>query len=286
LPTIHAPNLQKVVAIVSTGRTGTKALATHLTAAYPNVLALHEPPPTRFTLRRASNKALCGRISRDRLTKILTRHRRALASIPQTVYVESNPGLSGFLDVLGDVFPNLQILHVVRDPRTYVASALNWGVFSGLKGLMVSVVPYWLPKPQHLRDAPFSRDPKGSASSETLTHSQMSPIQRLAWHWKLVNEFLDRGQALYGDRYHRIKFEDLFARDGSGFAWFADWAALPPKPDLAAAANAENVNASKAGQARKFQDWPDDQKRSLLHYCAPLMQSYGYDLSAEKSLIT
>ena len=268
LPTITAPNIQKVIAIVSTGRTGTKALATHLTAAYPNVLALHEPPPTRFTLRRASNKALCGRIANDSLSALLTRHRQPLlGAMPpsQTVYVESNPGLSGFLEVLGDVFPNLQVLHVVRDPRTYVASAINWGVFSGMKGLFAGVVPYWLPKPQHVHPA------TGGPS-----YGKMSGIERLAWHWKLVNEFLDRGRSIYGERYHRVKFEDLFARDGSGFAWFMRWAGLPPTGDLAAAANAENVNASRGGGARRFDGWSDTEKQALLRYCAPLMAAYGY----------
>jgi hypothetical protein len=273
LLTIDAPNLHRVIAIVSTGRTGTKALATHLSAAYANVLALHEPPPTRFTLRRASNKALCGRISKERLTKVLTRHRRQmLAAMSQSVYVESNPGLSGFLDVLGDVFPRLQILHVVRDPRTYVASAINWGVFSGLKGMLVSLVPYWLPKPQNVRPRP-----------DEPSYAKMSGIQRLAWHWKLVNEFLDRGAALYGERYQRVKFEDLFARDGSGFARFANWAGLPPTGDLAAAANAENVNASKPAGSRKFDQWSEEEKNSLLHYCAPLMRAYGYELCEKEA---
>jgi hypothetical protein len=268
LPTITAPNIQRVIAIVSTGRTGTKALATHLSSAYPNVLALHEPSPTRFTLRRASNKALCGRMTKEHLAELLTRHRHPmLTAMPptQTVYVESNPGLSGFLDVLGDVFPNLRVLHVVRDPRTYVASALNWGVFSGFKGLFASVVPYWLPKPQYV--PPSTGEP---------SYGKMSGIERLAWHWKLVNEFLERGRSLYGEHYHRVKFEELFARDGSGFAWFVNWAGLPPTGDLAAAANAENVNASKTGGARRFEAWSEDEKRSLLRYCAPLMEAYGY----------
>ena len=275
MPTITAPNLRKVIAIVSTGRTGTKALATHLTTAYPGtVLALHEPPPTRFSLRRASNKALVGRATREELTDLLTKHRtEVLRSLKQTHYVESNPGLSGFLDVLGEVFPNLQILHVVRDPRTYIPSALNWGVYSGLKNLLVNTIPYWLPKPEKLQ--PPSSEPP---------YARMTPIQRLAWHWKLVNEFLDRGPALYGDRYHRVKFEDLFAKDGTGFAWFTRWAGLPPTPNLTASANAENVNASTPGQSRRWSDWTNEEKRSLLHYCAPLMRSYRYDLTPDAHL--
>mgnify|MGYP006182645993 CR=1 FL=1 len=55
---------------------------------------------------------------------------------------------------------------------------------------------------------------------------------------------------------------------------------MPP-----AAANAELVNASKPASARKWQDWTAEEKQSLLQYCAPLMQSYGYDLSADVHLL-
>ncbi len=211
----------RVVLVVSTGRTGTKALAQHLNACYPHVCALHEPPPTRFYLRRTANRYLCGRLSREELVSILTRCRARMAG-PQerhTIYVESNPGLSGFLDAIPDVFPDFQVLHVVRDPRTYIASAINWGVFNGVKGMLARYLPFWLPKPEYTH-------PRGAAGAPTW--KAMSPAERLAWHWRLINVHLDRGAALYGDRYLRVRFEDLFARDGSGLAEVVRWMGLPP----------------------------------------------------------
>ena len=165
---------QRAVLVVSTGRTGTKALATHLTACYPDVLALHEPPPTRLKLRRMQNRSLCGAITKQQAIEFLRKHRPSpLLGPNQTLYVESNPGLSGFLDALPDVFPEFQVLHVVRDPRTYIASALNWGVFRGVKGFLAKYLPYWLPKPD-------LANPAGPRWAD------MTDVEKLAWHWRFL----------------------------------------------------------------------------------------------------
>ena len=50
-------HLEKVVVILSTGRTGTKALAHFFNTSYDNVTALHEPAPSRH-LRLLSNRAM------------------------------------------------------------------------------------------------------------------------------------------------------------------------------------------------------------------------------------
>lgn len=265
-------SVEKIVLIVSTGRTGTRAIAHHLDTCYDQVRALHEPPPTRFRLRRAANRFLCNRMSRAELVKVLRGERgRMLAETTQAIYVESNPGLAGFMDVFGEVFPSFQILHVVRDPRTYIQSALDWGVFRGLKGVLANRLPFWLPKP----DFTEPRDVRW----RNLSHQQ-----RLAWYWKRINEHLDRGAQLYPGRYMRMRYEDLFARDGSGLARFVEWIGLPPTEKLTLSANSENVNASRPRQGTKWAQWTEEDKCAVLHFCAPLMREYGYDLGADAAL--
>ena len=88
----------RTIVLVSTGRTGTRALAEYWNSAYPDVTALHEPVPSR-SLRRLSNRYLCKKVDLDTLTREFTRsRRRLLASIDTPVYVESNPFLHGCLD--------------------------------------------------------------------------------------------------------------------------------------------------------------------------------------------
>lgn len=270
----RSPQEHRVVLIVSTGRTGTKAIATHLDNCYEQLRALHEPPPTRVHLRRVSNRFMCGRLGREELIAQLQEHRdRILAQTPQGTYVEANPGLAGFLDAFADVYPDFRVVHVVRDPRTYIRSALNWGVFRGIKRLLALYLPYWLPKPDYV-------DPSGD-----LRWRRMDGPERLAWYWKFINTHLDRGAQLYPDRYIRVKFEDLFSRDGSGLAKLVEWIGLPASEKLTLSANAENVNASDAHGIPRWRDWDENSRRMVLRYCAPLMTAYGYDLSEDASLL-
>lgn len=270
-PTAAGP---KIVLIVSTGRTGTKALAHHLNACYSQVLALHEPSPTRFRLRRAANRYLCGRLTGEQLVAILSAERKALRNGgTHTVYVESNPGLAGFLDAFGQVFDDFRVVHVVRDPRTYIPSALAWGVFRGAKRLLAEFLPFWLPKPDHLPD------PGG------LAWRRMSHPQRLAWYWSFINRHLDRAPGLYPGRCMRITFESLFARDGSGLARLVEWIGLPPTDRLTLSANSENVNASRKRAGTRWAEWDDRDRRAVLSLCAPMMATYGYDLSPDAHLL-
>lgn len=254
----------KAVFIVSSGRTGTMALARHLDACYEGVWAAHEPRPS-WRLRRASAQSLCGRLSRDELVRLLARCRRKLvASIQAEYYIESNPFLGGFLDVLADVFHNAAVVHVVRDPRTYIRSGMNFGTFRGLKGLAARLVPWWLPRPELMpgwTGPPWSR---------------MSPAVRLAWYWAMLNAHLNRGQELYGERYLRIRFEDLFARDGSGLRRLTDWIGLPWDDRLVQCANGEKVNASRDAGFPRFADWSAPLKQQVMEHCGPLMELYGY----------
>jgi len=262
---ILANKFDRVVFIVSSGRTGTKALAHHLSRCYGNVTAVHEPRPS-WRLRIASGKSICGRMTPDGLATLLARSRqRSVAQIIRPIYIESNPFLWGFLGAFEKVFDKPMILHVVRDPRTYIRSAINWGACRGIKQLLNTYFPYWHPHPEQISptDRPWSR---------------MSDIQRMAWYWKLVNTELNRGQELYGDRYLRIRFEDLFARDGSGLKQFTSWVGLPWKDGLLASANSEKVNASRGSACPKFEQWPPERQEQALEYCRELMGLYGYEL--------
>jgi hypothetical protein len=132
-------------------------------------------------------------------------------------------------------------------------------------------LPFWLPKPEIAR--PGSK----------LVYRDLSNVEKLAWHWQFINRHLDRGAALYPERYRRVAFERLFARDGAGLAEFVEWVGLPASAALAQAANGENVNASRTRAGSRWRDWSDRDKRALLHFCGADMERYGYDLSGDSA---
>ncbi len=255
---------KKVILIVSSGRTGTKALAQHLGRCYGDVCALHEPRPS-WRLRMGTTRALCGRASRDELRVMLTRLRRKLMErIDRPIYVESNPYLSGFVEVFGEVFDQPRVVHVVRDPRTYVRSGVNFGAFTGLKRLASEWWPNWFPRPEKC------------ANARGLTWAAMAPIERLAWFWTLVNSRLNEGESIYGERYLRIGFEELFSRDGGGLDRLTDWIGLPRSSAMKEEANRERVNASSGNQLPEWEQWHAADQQKVIKHCGELMRVYGY----------
>jgi hypothetical protein len=246
---------KKFVFIVSSGRTGTKAIAQHLSRCYPQVWAAHEPAPS-WRLRMGTTRALCGKASRAELTQMLVKLRRAMVGrVQQGIYVESNPYLSGFIEVLGDVFAGASVVHVVRDPRTYVRSGVNFGAFRGMKKLAAEFWPDWFPKPRQ-------------------NWSEMDAIERLAWFWSQVNSHLNRGEQLYGPGYLRIRFETLFSEDG--LARLTDWIGLERSSALAEEAQKERVNASKVDELPAWEKWSLQDQAKVMKHCEPLMRTYGY----------
>jgi hypothetical protein len=258
---------KKFIFIVSSGRTGTKAIAQHLSRCYPEVFAVHEPAPS-WRLRMATTRAICGRAKKEELIGLLVKLRRNLIErVSQPIYVESNPYLSGFVEVLGEVFENPLVVHVVRDPRTYVRSAVNFGAFRGLKKLASEVWPNWFPKPEMCVD---ERIQSG------LQWAKMDEIERLSWFWTVVNNHISVGKRVHGDRYLQIGFEKLFSPDGGGLSRLTSWMGLPESDALRAEANKERVNASRGNQLPAWEKWGLVDQSKLLEFCGRLMEVYGY----------
>lgn len=260
---VFSGKFQTVALLLSTGRTGTKALAQYFDTSFAEVCALHEPAPSRH-LRVASNRYLCGRLAREQMVKLFADARRdRVAAISEPIYIESNPFLHGFVDVLDDVFEAPRVVHIVRDPRSYVRSYINYGAFRGIKGLAARLYPYWMLKPEQVDPAAPRR------------WTAMSQVERLAWRWATINASLDRGASIFGERYVRVRFEDLFAEDGSGLRWLAERIGLRPSAQFERLRE-ERVNASTGRQMPKWEQWDAADRRALMELCGPQMDRYGY----------
>jgi hypothetical protein len=264
---VFGGKFERAVLLLSTGRTGTKALASYFDTAFENVCALHEPPRSRH-LRVASNRHLRGRLSEQQLVETYAAARRArFAEIREPIYIESNPFLHGFVGVFDQVFDAPRIVHIVRDPRTYVRSYINHGAFRGIKGLAARYYPDWMIKPERL-------DPRAKRRWRDMSH-----VERIAWRWDTINGVLDRGEAVYGDRYLRVKFEDVFAEDGSGLRRLAEWIGLPTSAAFERLRE-ERVNASQGRSLPRWEQWEASDQRAVLELCAARMERYGYSTGA------
>ena len=266
---IFSGKFDKVVVILSTGRTGTMALARRFDEAWDEVRALHEPRPNRH-LRIASNRHLCGRMSASAAAGLFAASRRRLfRAVRQPIYIESNNFLHGFLDVLGLLFDRPRVVHVVRDPRTFIRSWIDFGVFRGLKGFVGRYVPYWLLKPELIEPRPQRR------------WKDMPPPERIGWYWNAVNAVLDRAEALFGGDYLRLRFEDLFTADLAAIRGLAEWIGLPDPSRLGERATRQKVNASQPTGSLAWEQMDAAGRQAILGHCRERMGRYGYDVPGE-----
>jgi len=251
----------KVVFIVSTGRTGTKFFETFFNDP-PEVVARHEPKPSRI-LRMWSNARLESQASARKLAAVLLAKRKNLVdpAQPPKIYIESNPFVVGFTEVFGEVFDRPAVIHVVRDPRDYIKSALNHGNTRGLKKLLNDYVPFWYPDIKSIQKLP--EDP--------------GLMERTAHYWTIINRHItDTCQGKPG--YHLFKFEDLFSGDDKTIARLTkvigiDKAIRPS--DL------RPKNQSKDRVVRSWQDWSPEECRLIDDICQPYMGRYGYGTEPE-----
>ncbi|MCA9255761.1 MAG: sulfotransferase, partial [Phycisphaerales bacterium] len=211
-----------------------------------------------------SNRYLSGRASRETLIrKYVAARKRAFADITAPIYIESNPFLHGFLDVLPDLFSPLKIVHVVRDPRTYVRSCMNFGDFRGLKKL-ASNYTSWMLKPEMLSPRPARR------------WREMIEPERMAWRWNTLNREIGRGAQLLGDHYKRVRFEDVLSSDGEGLAELTRWIGLEPSDHHIDHARTRRMNASRDHGFPKWDALDDDTRSAILLQTQELMSDYGY----------
>jgi hypothetical protein len=250
--------LPKVALILSSGRTGTRFLAHYFDANYRDVIARHEPPP-RALLRMASYARASGRLSTGAMRRLLRGARRRVAASEAALYLESNPFLSGFIEVVDDVFDEPVILHVVRDPRDYARSSLNHGTSRGARGIANRLVPFWFPD---LRGLP-----------EIGPHPDW--LERTAGLWTIVNRLL----AEAGSRcahYHLFRYEEMFDATHSGLREMCRVLGLEFRETDLAVTTADRINPGHLDLLPAWTEWPAERCAALQRICSPLMQRYGY----------
>jgi hypothetical protein len=256
--------LDKVVMILSTGRTGTMAVAEYFNKGFNGIRAVHEPRPS-WRLRIAAHKYMAGQISREQAIRAFVQAReQQIARTQQPIYAESNPFLVGLLDIMNEVFDRPKIVHIVRDPRTMVRSALNFGAHRGLKRWTAELLPYWVIRPEQMEANPRQR------------WQEMTPLEIRAWMWGMKNEWLEKGAELYGKDYLRVRFEDIFGQNSNGLRKIADWIGVEEKPGMVDKLLTKKVNASRPTRMPTWDQWTDTDRQQLMQYCGKLMAEYGY----------
>lgn len=252
---------ERIVFILSTARTGTRALAEGLNGG--EVCSPHQPPYSR-PLTIADNFYLHGWLPQRVLEGLVMRWRAPqIRGVACRYYVQlfSLDYWPAF--ILSRRLENVHIIHIIRDPRTWVPSYINWMHTRWQSAIANRLVPGWHPSGFWTRQFSLSQWLK------------MDSFQRVCWHWTYKNGLLERLFARH-PRYRQVHFEALFGSEGlSVLQSMLGNIGIPYRQQYT------DILRQPKNQSRRdfFPAWPDFpaiRQQQLLAQCRDLMQHYGY----------
>jgi len=290
------------IIISSLGRTGTTFFADFFNAMLLDCHALHEPDilSTKgrnkgfkglikqvdemgmrrlwlkvggsWSLVKLSDDRFKGKIDTKTAVKMLSEQRESfINSKPGNIYVESNLGYYGLLDVLEDVFVNFRAIYLIRDARTWVQSVYNFGQKYNKKGFRKLVCHNW-PRADELSDNPYKDK-----------WAEMDRFVRICWAWRYLNEFA-LNSIEKSPNIRLYKFEDIFTStvEDSKIPDLLDYISglqnikMKCSRDEALLFLKNKINPSKKNGLSEYNNWTSRQKKFFEDICGPLMNKLDY----------
>lgn len=285
-----------MVIITSSGRTGTRFFGDFLSSMVPGAYSVHEPDVVegfshrtwqriktfgpyhmllgrllgRTGIRNLTQQFISGRIDCRELVQRLRRQRSAYyRNLPGDPIIESYSQWYGILPAVPELFAHYRVVALVRDPRTWVASCMNFGAPFGPRDL-VSRLGFKRLDPIIAGDADYAG-----------LWPKMSRFERISWTWNAINgrllSFARR------DPHARIyRYEDLFLGEDRTRQLADLMQFITSFPDRSFSAEFDDAVLQRrhhASTRQAFPDWPGwsaDQARQLFGICGPLMSALGY----------
>ena len=256
--------MKRCVLIISTGRTGTKFFADLIKKNTRGACAHHASSYTPL-INVLSNAYLAGLFPRKALIttwKILKR--REVIGCSEDIYLDSNNHLYALPGIAPELYPNLKIIHLVRDPRTYVASHINWIRHRPKSFIAHHYIPFWQPNGFLTRKVPLTR------------WIRISTFEKFCWIWAYKNSIMRSFDSTSPD-YYFARFEDIFSSPAGNqnLNKLLHFAELPPIVD---ALNELQIPKNQPKE-RSFSDWTGwtpNMCATLDKICGKMMHEYGY----------
>jgi hypothetical protein len=212
------------VFVTSAGRTATKYFGELLDDMITGSYSVHEPDVFsgfkikslqqirqfglnhlifgKFTgktgIRNLSQRYLAKKINREQLKAALVDHRRKYyKGIRQDLIIESYSGWYGVIPGIRNLYKNYKIVVVIRDPRDWITSNMNWGTMYGKRD--------WVSRLKLER-----LNPNMVGDKQYVTQWQnFSQFQKLCWAWKTIYQIII-DNSKNDPNVQIIRFEDLF----------------------------------------------------------------------------
>ena len=176
--------------VLSAGRTGTVFFTELLHQLFPEGTVVHEPSPTRQQMMLANMRNDWGVMGAP--LKAWFNRTRVRNEAGATPYVELNPFLCAFTDLLPDESRPLRIVHMVREPQSWAQSMTVFKASTRFRHV-IDYIPFAKPFP--------SPRPEGWSK---LDHYERN-LHRWVWCNTRILALKDQAQA-----FATIRYEDVF----------------------------------------------------------------------------
>lgn len=293
------------VIITSIGRTGTRFFAKLLGKVVPASTSLHEPDVIYVNFKRKnlsadskrfitqakkvgfSNivfKKLFGHFSICELSDTRLRSQKTTKEIEKELFsqrdslvkrvsgelfVESNFGYYGLVDIIPNVYKNVRIVYIIRDGRDWVRSCMNWGYLYERGKIRSLLAHTWL-KADELENDPYNEK-----------WADMSRFEKVCWAWVRLNEFALT--SLENTKQAKLfKFEDIFQDDRRYIKLdeMLDFCLSMPGLEKISRKSTSGFLDRKINYAELeypgWDSWQCEQKERFKDICGGLMNKLGY----------
>lgn len=255
-------NEHPCVYVLSTGRAGTRTLGAFFGLA-DNVFAYHGLAPTLYALSR-----LAYELGGDAGTRHLLKDAFLEARSPildhslrcGKGYIETGPQATFLGPVIADAVPGVRFIHLVRDPRDVVRSAMRRNWYRGHPNDKTRIVP--------LRGSDTARQ-----------WESYSVFRKNLWLWQETNSWVARVCAgLPPDRLLLVHAEDLFQGKAETIAELMNFVGAPsPAAGDVTRVLAKRLNAQKTGVFPEPSLWPEEMRRDVAEIAGPMARVLGYE---------
>jgi hypothetical protein len=256
------------ILIISTGRTGTIFFSRLFRDLYPQVASYHERGLSRpiQILTNLHFAHLFPKSGLDAAWRLLKG--KEIETCRKPFHLDANCFLYGLAALSPHLYPDLRVIHIVRDPRSYVTSHLNFARQNGSSFIANHLIPFWQPNPFLIGEISLARA------------RDFTRFDRFCWIWDFKNRVM---ASLEGSQtpYLRLRFEDIFntQQPEQAFGQMTDFIGLPRLTGIGDRFS-DPANASSRTLFPEWQHWTSAQCTRLQLLCGERMSLFGYGQEA------
>ncbi len=246
--------------VLSTGRTGTTFLYNFFKTYYPELNITHQTRWSRL-MNIAGNLPLRKQQKVWLIQWLFKRMKNE--KIPVSTV---DPLLSLPIKILIDAgkISDYKVIHLVRDPRTFVPSFMNWKRQSVKRTFLHHVVPFWQPCPLFSGNVSF------------FSWLFMPKYEHFCWVWHHKNRLFQ--QLAKENNYLLIRTEDLNDQQKieESMRSIVSFLSLPEKAFDYSSLREKRINASKQKSFPEWKCWTPKMKHKLIWHCEKLAKELGF----------